>query len=156
MTRFALLLLVPAVSLAACHVSRGDGTGDNVTMSADSSGNVSFNLPFAKGGVKLPASAIESSNFDIDGVKLMPGATMHGFKMDAGNKGATVNLAFNAPTAPDQVRAYFLDQFKQKGVDAAQSGNAITGKTHDGDQFTIDVQPAGQGSTGTIAIQSKD
>lgn len=156
MTRLALLLLVPAISLAACHVSRNDADADNVTMKADSSGNVSFNLPFAKGDVKLPAGAIQGSNFDIDGVKMMPGATMHGFNMNAGNHGATVNLAFDAPAAPDQVRAYFLDQFKQKGVEAGQSGNAITGKTHDGDQFTIDVQPAGQGSTGTIAIQSKD
>ena len=156
MTRSVLLLLVPAVLLAACHVSRNNGDSDNVAMKADDNGNVSFNFPFAKGDVKLPAGAIQESNFDIDGVRLMPGATMHGFNMNAGKNGATVNLAFNAPSAPDQVRAYFLDQFKQKGVDAAQSGDAITGRTHDGDQFMIDVKPAGQGSTGTIAIQSKD
>ncbi|MBV9527449.1 hypothetical protein [Sphingomonas sp.] len=156
MIRFALLLLVPAVSLAACNVSRGDGDAENVTMKADASGNVSFNLPFAKGDVKLPEGAIRSSDFDIDGVKLMPGATMHGFNMNAGNHGATVHLAFEAPGAPQQVRAYFLDQFKQKGVEATQSGDAISGRTRDGDQFTIDVQPVGQGSSGTIAIQSKD
>lgn len=156
MTRRSLLLLVPALSLAACHVSKNDGNDGNVTMKADSSGNVSFNLPFAKGDVKLPEGAVQSGNFDIDGVKMIPGGQVHGFSLDSGDKGSTVHLAFDAPKTPDEVRSYFLDQFKQKGVQAAQSGNAIAGKTSDGSAFTIDTEPSAQGSTGTISIQSKD
>jgi len=156
MTRFALLLLVSAFPLAACHVSSNDGTGDNVSVKADESGNVSFNVPFVNGNVKLPEGALQSGNFDIDGVKMIPGATMHGFNVEAGDKGSTVHIAFNAPKSADEVRAYFVDQFKQKGLDVAQSGSAIDGRTHDGDTFKIDVQPAAQGSTGTIAIVSKD
>lgn len=154
MPRLTFVLLVPAIGLAACNVSKGSG-GDNVSIKADDSGQVSLNLPFAKANVKLPASAIHSGQFDIDGVKMMPGATMHGFNMDAGDKGATIHLGFDAPASPDQVRTYFLDQFKQKGDQAALSGTAISGKTNDGDSFVIDVVPAPQGSTGTIAIQSK-
>lgn len=156
MTRLALLILVPAVALAGCHVSRNDGNSDNVTIKADEDGNVSFNVPFVNGNVKLPEGALQGGNFDIDGVKMIPGATMHGFNVDAGDKGSTVHIAFDAPKTPDEVRSYFVDQFKQKGLSVAQSGTAIDGKTHDGDTFKIDVQPAAQGSTGTIAIQSKD
>jgi hypothetical protein len=154
MTRFALLAIVPTLSLAACNVSKGDG-GDNVSIKADDSGRVSMNLPFAKADVKLPEGALAKGQFDIDGVKMIPGATMHGFNMDAGNKGATINVGFNAPKSPDEVRAYFLDEFKQKGDEASQAGNTVSGKTKDGDTFVINVEPAAQGSTGTIAIQSK-
>lgn len=155
MNRAALLLALSFVILAACNVSKGDG-GSNVTINADDGGNVSMNLPFAKANVKLPSGAFDEAHFDMDGVKLMPGATLHGFNVDAGDKGALVHVAFDAPKSPDEVRGYFLDQFKQKGGEATQSGTAIVGKTGDGNQFTIDVQPAAQGSTGTIAIQSKD
>jgi hypothetical protein len=155
MTRSALLAVLPILALAACNVSKGDG-GDNVSINADDSGHVSMNLPFAKADMKLPEGALAKGEFDIDGVKMMPGATMHGFNMDAGNKGATIHVGFIAPKSPDEVRAYFLDQFKQKGDEASQSGNAVSGMTKDGDTFLINVEPAAQGSTGTIAIQSKD
>ena len=155
MTRFAPALIVPLMCLAACNVAKGDG-GDNVSIRTDDNGQVSMNLPFAKADVKLPPSALQKGNFDIDGVKMMPGATLHGFNMDAGEKGATINVAFDAPKSADEVRAYFLDQFKQKGDEASQSGKAVSGRTRDGDTFVINVEPAAQGSTGTIAIQSKD
>jgi len=155
MSRFALLLILPAVSLAGCNVSKGSG-GDNVSMSTDDNGQISMNLPFAKANVKLPASVLHKGEFDIDGVKLMPGSTMHGFNMDAGDKGATIHVGFDAPKSPDEVRAYFLDQFKQKGDEASQSGNTVSGKTKEGDTFVIAVEPSGQAATGTIAIQSKD
>ena len=106
--------------------------------------------------MKLPASVLHKGEFDIDGVKLMPGSTMHGFNMDAGDKGATIHVDFDAPKSPDEVRAYFLDQFKQKGDEASQSGNTVSGKTKEGDTFVIAVEPSGQAATGTIAIQSKD
>jgi hypothetical protein len=155
MARSALLWLVPVMSLAACNVSKGSG-GDNVSIKTDDSGQLSVNLPFGKADVKLPAGALAKGNFDIDGVKMMPGATIHGFNMDAGKKGATIHLGFQAPKSPDEVRAYFLDQFKKKGDEASQSGNSVSGKTKDGDTFVINVEPAAGGSAGTIAIQSKD
>ncbi len=64
MRRFALLLILPAVSLAGCNVSKGSG-GDNVSMSTDDNGQISMNLPFAKANVKLP------------GVRLAQGRVRH-------------------------------------------------------------------------------
>ena len=156
MTRSALLFLLTVLSLSACRVSKAGGDSDeNVSVKASDNGAVSFNLPFARGEVQIPHAMFENGQLDIDGVKMVPGGTVHGFSMNGGNKGATVNLAFSAPKSPQEVSAYFLEQFKQHGDAATQSGNGVSGKTKDGDSFSIDIEPAPQGSVGTIVIQSK-
>jgi hypothetical protein len=156
MNRTALLLLVPL--LAGCNVDpKNPATGDdNVSIKADENGQVSFNVPFASGQVKLPEGTMSNGDFDIDGVKMIPGGTITGFNLDAGDKSANVNFAFKAPASPENVRAYFVDQFKQKGVEAAVAGTTVSGKTKDGDPFVISVEPAAQGSQGKISIQDKD
>jgi hypothetical protein len=153
--RSALFLLVPL--LAGCNVhSKNPANGDdNVTINADESGRVAFNLPFMQGKVKVPTTMMHNGNFDIDGVKLMPGSSVTGFSLDAQHEGATVNMTFNAPASPDAVRSYFVDQFKQKGVEAALAGDAVTGKSKDGSPFVINVSSAAGGSAGTIEIHSK-
>ena len=151
-----LLLLVPL--LAGCNVhskSSADGD-DNVSINADQTGHVAFNLPFIQGQVKVPASVMHGGDFDIDGVKLMPGSSVDGFSLMARDHGSTVNLSFKAPAAPDQTRAYFLDQFREKGVTASSSGDAITGTSKDGSPFTIHLSPASGGTQGTIEVQDKD
>jgi hypothetical protein len=65
-------------------------------------------------------------------------------------------MNFTAPASPDEVRRYFVDQFKKQGVDAAIAGDAVTGESKDGSPFTIQVSQAGSGSQGKIVIQSKD
>jgi hypothetical protein len=150
----ALLMLVPLV--VGCNVDTKNPAGgdENVSIKADDNGQVTFNVPFASGQVKLPEGTMNHGNFDIDGVKMMPGATITGFSVFAGDKGATVHFAFKAPASPENVRTYFVEQFKAKGVEAAASGSAVSGKTKDGNPFVINVQPAAQGSQGTIEIQS--
>jgi len=152
----ALLMLVPL--MAGCNVdTKNPADGDeNVSIKAEENGQVTYNLPFASGQVKLPEGTMNHGNFDIDGVKMMPGVTITGFSLDAGDKGGTVHFAFKAPASPENVRAYFVDQFKVKGVEATAAGNAVSGKTKDGDPFVIDVDRAPQGSQGTITIQSDD
>jgi hypothetical protein len=154
MRRITLMMLVPLV--AGCNVhSKNPANGDeNVTINAEENGQVTFNLPFASGQVKLPEGMMKNGDFDIDGVKMVPGGTISGFNVDAGDKGATVHLAFKAPGSPDNVRAYFVDQFKAKGVEASASGTGVSGTTKDGDPFVIVVGPAAQGSQGTITIEA--
>ena len=156
MNRFALVMLVPL--LAGCNVhSKNPAQGDeNVSIHTDESGNVAFNLPIAEGQLKIPASFMHNGVVDIDGVKLMPGSSLTGFNMDAHGDGATVNMSFAAPTSPDQVRSYFVDQFRKQGVETAINGDSVTGKSKDGSPFTIQVSQAPHGSQGTINIQSKD
>jgi hypothetical protein len=156
MNRSVLLLLLPL--LAGCDVhSKNPAQGDdNVSIRADDSGQIEFNLPIVEGKVKVPAGMMHNGNIDIDGVKLMPGSSVTGFSMFAGDKGATVNMAFKASASPDEVRSYYLEQFKKQGADAALSGDAVQGTSKDGSPFAIHVSPAPGGSQGKIEIQDKD
>lgn len=154
MNRSVILLLVPL--LAACNVHSKNGDDDKMNVNADASGKIAFDLPFAKGQVKLPSGWMHKGNFDIDGVKLMPGSEVTGFSLDAHDKGSTVNMSFTAPAAPDAVRSYYVEQFKQKGIEAALAGDSVTGKAKDGSPFTIQVSPAGSGSKGTIRVEDDD
>jgi hypothetical protein len=150
-----LLMVLPL--LGACDVhSKGDSGDDNVSINGDANGNISFNLPFAKGTVKLPGDAMRSGDFDIDGVKMIPDGHITSFNVNSVGRGSVVRIAFDAPRAPDQVRSYFLDQFKQKGVEASASGDSVSGRSKDGSDFVINVQAAGSGSQGTIDVHSKD
>jgi len=152
------LLLAGAATLAACNVHHKNPVeGDeNVTINAAENGQVTFNLPFATGQVKLPEGVMENGDFDIDGVKMVPGGTISGLNVDGRDKGSTVDISFKAPGSPDDVRSYFIEQFKAKGVDAALADDTIIGKTRDGEAFVISVAPAAQGSQGSIKIQDND
>ena len=156
MNRFALLFVLPM--LAGCNVhSKNPKDGDDkVTINADESGHVSFNLPIAEGQVKVPARMMHNGNIDIDGVKLMPGSSVTGFNLDAGNGGAEIDMRFTAPAAPDEVRSYYMDQFRKQGIDARVAGDAVNGKSKDGNPFTITVTGAGNGSQGRIEVHDKD
>lgn len=151
-----LSCLVVVALLAGCNVHSKSGDDDKVAVNADASGQIAFDVPFAKGQVKLPSGWMHDGNFDIDGVKLMPGSEVTGFSLNARDKGATVNMSFTAPASPDAVRTYFADQFRRKGVDAAIAGDSVTGRSKDGDPFTIAVTPAASGSKGTITIEDHD
>lgn len=146
------------VLLAGCKVeTKVPAEGDNaVAISGDGNGSVSFNLPFAKGQVKLPEGMMTSANFDIDGVKMMPGSKITGFTIDAGDGGATVKARFMSPKSADEVKRYFVGEFGAKKITASAAGNRITGSGKDGETFTIDLTPQGDLTQGDIVIVDKD
>lgn len=156
MTRFSFLLALPLLAGCNVHSKNPNDSGDNVSIHADESGNISFNLPIAQGQVKVPNSFMHNGDVDIDGVKLPAGSSVTGFNLDSHNDVSNVDMSFTAPGSPDQVRSYFVDAFKKQGVDAALSGDAVTGKSKDGSPFTIQVSPAASGSQGKIVMQDKE
>jgi len=156
MTRAAFLLLLPLLAGCGFHANRQDRDDDSVSIRSDASGNVSFDLPFAKGQVKLPEGFMHEGDMDIDGVKLMPGSKMTGFNLDSHNDVSNVELAFTSPAPPEKVRAYYVDQFKQKGVEASVSGDAVIGKSKDGKPFRIEISPTAGGSQGKLVVEDHD
>jgi hypothetical protein len=156
MNRYLLLMALPL--LAGCNVhSKNPADGnENVSIRADQSGQIAFNLPIAEGRLKVPAGMMHNGDFDIDGVKLMPESSMTGFNINSHDDNTTVEMSFNSPASPEEVRAYFVDQFKKQGVEAALAGDAVTGKSKDGSPFVIRVSQAPNGSAGKIEIQDKD
>jgi hypothetical protein len=156
MKRSALLLILPLLAACDVHSKSPAKGGDNVTIKADEGGNLEFNLPIVEGKMKVPAGMMHHGDIDIDGVKLMPGSTVSGFSLFAGKKGSTVHMTFKSPAAPDQVRAYYVEQFKRQGVEVALAGNTLSGKSKDGSPFTIAIAANGTGSQGRIDIQDED
>jgi hypothetical protein len=156
MNRSAFLILLPLLGACDMH-SKNPAKGDeNVTIQADDSGHIAFDLPVVEGKLKVPAGMMHNGDIDIDGVKMMPGSSLTGFNVNAGDHGATVDLSFTTPAAPDSVRSYCVDEFKKKGVEAALAGNSVTGRSKDGSDFKIQVEPAANGSRGKIVIHDKD
>jgi hypothetical protein len=151
-----LLLLVQLLAACNIHSKNPAAEDENVSIRADESGQIAFNLPMIEGRVKVPSLVMHNGNIDIDGVRLMPGSSVTGFNVNAGHQGAIVQMTFTAPASPDQVRSYFVDQFRKQGVDAAIADDAVSGKSKDGDPFVIEVSPAANGSQGRIEIQDKD
>jgi hypothetical protein len=99
---------------------------------------------------------MSNANFDIDGVKMMPGAELTGFNLDAGDgKPGRVNFTFNAPASPEEVRTYFVDQFKGQGIEAVIAADALQGKTRDGATFLMRFAPQGSGTSGTIQLDEQ-
>lgn len=156
MKHLALLMVLPFVAACDVHPKNPAKSDEKVTIQADDNGHIAFNLPIAEGQVKVPASMMHNGNIDIDGVKLMPGSSVTGFNLDAHDENAKVDMSFKAPASPDAVRAYYFDEFKKQGVDVAQAGDAVTGKSKDGSVFKIQVSPAPGGSQGKIEVLSND
>jgi hypothetical protein len=156
MNRSVFALLLPLISGCDFHAKNPSKDDGNVTINADDSGQVSFNFPFAKGSVKLPESMIHNGNMVINGVPMIPGGKMSGFHLDTANHASVVTMNFSAPQSPEEVRSYFVDQFKKQGVDVLLAGDTVTGKSKDGSPFTIEVSPSGSGSQGRINVQDKD
>ncbi len=151
-------LLLASVLIAGCDVEMHDANagGAKVSMDSDGSGQDAFNLSIGNGQVKIAGLKMDGEDFDIDGVKLMPGSSLTTFNIDSRGSGATVDLGFKSPKSPDEVRAYFVDKFHARGVQAALSGDKVVGKTKDGDPFTIAIDAAPGGSRGTIVVHSDD
>jgi len=153
-----LLIAAALLGLTACDAdvtAKHDATKEKVAITGDAEGKLKFDLPFASGQIKLPQAMMKSADFDIDGVKMYPGATISGFNVNAEDGRALVNIAYNAPAAPDAVRGYFLQQFKDKGVDARESREGIEGKSKDGDRFTMTFTPDGGATKGSVVIDAK-
>jgi hypothetical protein len=154
-----LLAIAPLLLLAACdaEVKTPTGNDETVQMKADADGRVAFNLPFAKGEIKLPTGVMSNADFDIDGVKMMPGASLTGFNLDAGKDNpGKVNFTFKAPASPEQVKTYFIEQFKAQSVEAAMVADVLQGTTKDGSTFRMRFAPDGTGTSGTIALDANN
>lgn len=155
MNKSLLGAVVPLFVLAACEadVALPSKDGGAVQMNADADGRVAFNLPFAKGEIKLPAAMMAEGKLNLDGVQLPEGAKMSGFNLDAKEgQPAKVNLSFTAPMAPEAVKTYFLQQFREQGVEARMVADAIQGTTKEGTEFALRFTPDGNGTRGNIVI----
>lgn len=167
----AILPLAALAGLAACSVkddgkdgatvsinAKGD-TGD-VAINADGqTGKVSVKIPGFDANVKLPKMMLDHSNFDLGGVKLYPGSKITTVNVNADDRGnanqANVRVAFDSPTDPAKVKAWFKKGFEDEGFTFTETPAGFTGKTDDGDDFSIALTANGAATGGTIDISDK-
>lgn len=151
-----------AAALAACG-GEGEGTsisiqGDNgsVTAAADKDGKVSVKAPGFEGSIKLPKFNIGAENFEVDGVKLYPGATVASLNIDDrqdGTKSGGVNVTFDAPAEATRVRDWFREQMEAAGFTVTGNRDELTGKTKSGSPYTLKIDSTGDAkSRGTLTV----
>ena len=168
------ILILPALVLAGCgdsntagkgdepnvDIAIGGADGDDVSVKADEKGgSVSINADGVSIKADIPGldDLDIKSDFDIDGVKLYPGAKITSFKLGAdaskpeGEQGI-VRFGLSAPAAPAVVLDWYVKAFAAKGVATTLKGSALTGTSKDGDDFTFTLTPDGTGSKGEVKI----
>jgi hypothetical protein len=171
----AIWMLVPALVLAGCGDKAADeSAGDvkDVTINAkgEDGGTVSISADGTGSSISIKGDGVNinadlpgidgldiGSDFDIDGVKLYPGAKITSVNINAdeakakGQQGA-VNFGLTAPAAPAVVLAWYAKAFAGKGLTTTTKGSILSGTTKDGDAFAIELAPDGAGSKGKVRI----
>lgn len=159
------LVLPLAAALAACG-GEGDGASISVksgdgeaSVKTDKDGRVAIKAPGFEGSLKLPKFEIGADNFEIDGLKLYPGSTIASLNVEANqDKGGEdgVRVQFDAPAAADRVRSWFREQMQAAGFTVAANGSELRGKTSEGSDFTLKLDPAGDAkSRGMLTVHGK-
>ncbi|RJF90339.1 hypothetical protein [Sphingomonas cavernae] len=166
---FALAGLSALALLAACGKSddAGNGTaisiqgktdkGQNASASADADGRVNINLPGFKADVNLPKIALDADNMDIGGVKLYPGSKVTAVNIlgdgEAAGDQDKVTIVFDAPADAATLKTWFTEKMSAENFTLAASANGLSGKTDDGEPFTLDFGAGAAGhTTGTFTI----
>lgn len=150
-----LLIAATALSLAACSTHDGNGAVAIDMNSEADAGNVSISVPGFDAKVKVPTGLMAHGDFDIDGVKLYPGAKVTTFNLNVDgttkdgkdSDNAIVKMTFAAPADVATVTEWYKKQFAAKSVKVAQSSSGFSGKSEDGDDFTITLSPGAAGQT---------
>lgn len=158
-------MLVAACSDRGEDKAGGDGSagsessGASVDIQGDSeSGEIAIKIP---GGIeanfKIPENIVHDTKVDIDGVGLYPGATIRGVNANIGDKPgrAVVTITFASAADAAVVADWYQQQFADNKVKATRAGETMTGKTGDGDDFTLALTPADAGSQGKLTIVNR-
>ncbi len=177
----ALMLIIGIISLSACtkenentdtveedvelEILLDDDGGSKTSVNISTDGKAS-NTSIADGkfslkadgvdiNIDLPKALLEKSNRSDD---LYPGSKILGVDINSSNDNsssetkAVVNLKFFAPDEPKKVAQYFANKFKDEGGSASLNGTNVSGKTKDGQDYKLSLNPDGNGSKGVLAI----
>ena len=142
-------------------VSAKSESGAPVSIKADSeTGRLAVKLPGVDATIAMPKIMLKDSNFDLDGVKLFPGATISTVSVVADGASnadaAKVKIVFQAPASPAAVKSWFEQAFKEKAVAVRAAGESLSGQTRNGGNFRMEFASAQDGKTnGTILISEQ-
>jgi hypothetical protein len=151
------------ISIASAGADSAGSDAEEGALNNDANtdtGKFELKLPGGiEANVKVPGGMVDKADFDIDGVGLYPGAKVGSVNVKAlsgkgqGNGSATVRIGFSAPADAAAVADWYQQQFEAKKVPVTRRGETLSGKTEDGDDFTLTVARDGAGaSKGELTI----
>ncbi len=105
----------------------------------------------------MPNIDIAADDVDIGGVDMYPGTKLKSFNIDAGKnvagEKALVRIGMTFPAAATTVADYYEGEMKKRNLAYARNGDSLSGRTGEGDRFTLAIAPAGSTSTGDLVIR---
>ncbi|MEO1045512.1 MAG: hypothetical protein AAFX04_08750 [Pseudomonadota bacterium] len=139
-------------SAASASASSKDGKEESLSFSIDTDG---FSMD-----IDLPIDEITTDDANGRAEGLYPGSRVNGINIDSNsNNGASqsvVSIRFTAPADADSVADWFVSKMSEDGATARRNGNRIIGKTNDGEDYTITLEPSGDSTRGELRILSGD
>ena len=168
--RFIFLALPLVLALPACSSEDEPSHGTDVTIDAKtddgsdvaikadgSTGKVGIKIPGFDANIRLPKVLLDDANFDIDGAKLYPGSTVSTVNVKADESAAKgerahVVVGFTSPAEVAKVAPWLKEEFAKNKLPLSGDTNALSGKTADGNAFTIKLSDEGGKTKGVIDI----
>ncbi|RMB52112.1 hypothetical protein C8J44_3140 [Sphingomonas sp. PP-CE-3A-406] len=152
--------LTSVLALSACDRSN---EGASVSINADGgnvlgaingeTGEMKIDVPGFQGSVKLPKIKIDTSNFDLNGVRLYPGSSIKTLNIVGDDKAGGLRVAFASPATPTIVRDWFAQRLGKVGYQVHPEGANLIGATDENKPFRLELTPDGKDkATGTIVI----
>ncbi len=162
-----LFIVLPL--LAACSASNDeDRTVSKTVVITDDSkavaavgGESGFKIDTDKfkASIDIPGLEMGGKDFDIDGMKLLPGSKVRGMKVvaseKAGDKHGVVTISFVSPGTPDAVLTHAATQARDKGWTVARSTSGLGG-TKGEKTVAYRVAAAGGQTSGTVTLTGDD
>jgi len=163
MIRPYLLAAVGLTSVLALSACDRSNEGASVSINADGgnvlgaingeTGEMKIDVPGFQGSVKLPKIKIDTSNFDLNGVRLYPGSSIKTLNIVGDDKAGGLRVAFASPATPTIVRDWFAQRLDKVGYKVHGEGTNLIGTTDENKPFRLELAPDGKDkATGTIVI----
>ena len=163
-TKYLVLLAALPFALSACTKSEeeaGEGSRLSVDFS-DESRPETEKIKFGGGEdskfsikadgfsmeVDLPSITLDSDDFDMNDVDLYPGSHVTDFDVrDTDNQGGKVRISFKAPTDVETLADWYETRLAGNDFDFVRNGSTLTGKTAEGEPFSLALTEASGAKT---------
>ena len=153
-TKYLLLLAAMPLALSACSkVEDGssEGSGMSIDFSDDSKsedekikigGGEDSKFSIKADGfsmeVDLPDITLDSDDFDMNDVDFYPGSRVTSFDIqDKDGQGGRVKISFKAPAGVEKLASWYETRLTANDFEVARNGTNLSGKTDDGDPFSL-------------------
>lgn len=172
-TKYLILLASLPLALSACSkVEDGssDGSGMSIDFSDDSKsdgekikigGGEDSKFSIKADGfsmeVDLPNITLDSDDFDMNDVDLYPGSRVTSFDIqDKDGQGGKVKISFKAPADVEKLASWYETRLTANDFEVARDGTNLTGKTEDGDPFSLVLtELSGNESKGVLEFSER-